>query len=593
MNEIIYLESDDDIASVIGRIKEIEADGVSLMIPRGGTIAQSIVNLKLLKREIEKQNKIISLISADKISRNLASQVGITVHGSVSEARAAKPVKQTPIESDIDYSPEGTIEAASPEDLASAGNFKVNRYDENAEPISGEPEEMAGEDANEDMEPGSLKIEAKENPDMEPEKAEEEPKNMNKVLPETIVTSNSHAREDEPIRAKLPLKPKRVGSRKKPLLILISSFVVVALVLSYIFLPYANASIKLASMDLAKSFEFSVNKSITELNSADLVLPGEEQKTQGDLSKEFPATGTKDEGTKAGGNITFYNQYDSNPQTIADGSLLSASGKQFLTVGAVTVPGATLSGGNIVAGQIAGKVIAKEAGDGYNITPAKFTIESFSGEKRMKIFGQTSAALSGGTTKQVKVISADDLNKANEALKTDLATTLTDQIQTEVSKSNKKFLTSTLASEQISYETSGKENDEAEKFTAKLSLKISGLSFTESALRQVLTEKIQKEIGDNQMIINKDNASVTYDVGTYDKDKGIVTMTAKYDSKIGKKINPDEIKKNIKNQKYGSAKNYIENIDGVSDVELTTWPSFVSRTPLISGRIHITFGYTD
>lgn len=590
MNEIIYLESDDDIASVIGRIKEVEADGVSLMIPRGSTIAQSIVNLKLLKREIEKQNKIISLISGDKISRNLASQVGITVHSSVNEARAAKPVKPRPVGAE-DMEGDEIIEGASAQDLVSAGDFKVNRYDKD------ENEELTNskEEAH-SVEEEIINSPEDEHPEIsnETEPAEAIPVEHIEKTPGTIVTSNTQIRDDEDHTfAKPAFKPKKVGSRKKPLLILISSFVLIALVLSYILLPSATASIKLASTDYEKSYEFSIDKSVKEVSSTDIILPGELSDTQGDLSKEFSTTGTKDEGTKAGGNITFYNQYDSNPQAIAGGSLLSASGKQFLTVGAVTVPGATLSGGNIVAGQIAGKVIAKESGDGYNITPAKFTIESFSGEKRMKIFGQTSAALSGGTTKTIKVISADDLKAATDGLKAELTTTLTDQIQAELTKSSKKFLTSTISSEQIAFEPSGKEGDEAEKFSAKLTLKISGISFIESALRQVLTEKVQKEITDNKMIINPDTSSVTFDVGTYDKEKGIVKMTAKYSGKTGNKVSADLIKNNIKYKKYGTAKDYIENIDGVSGVELNTWPSFLARTPLIAGRITITFGYQD
>lgn len=590
MNEIIYLESDDDIASVIGRIKEVESDGISLMIPRGGTIGQSIVNLKLLKREIEKQNKIISLITSDKISRNLALQVGITVHSSVNEAKAAKPVRPKPVEGE-DMAGEEIIEAASAEDLAAAGDFKVNRYDKDEEngldeggAVDNKEDEIINPAHPEALQPEVTAV-------VEPDRSV--PTEPPKGTPETIVTSNAGLRDGgNHVFAKPSFGPKKVGSRKKPLLILISSFVLIALVLSYILLPSATASIKLASTDYEKSYEFSIDKSVKEVNSTDIILPGEVSDTQGDLSKEFSTTGTKDEGTKAGGNITFYNQYDSNPQAIAGGSLLSASGKQFLTVGAVTVPGATLSGGNIVAGQVAGKVIAKESGDSYNITPAKFTIESFSGEKRMKIFGQTSAALSGGTTKTVKIISADDLKKATDSLTADLTTTLTDQIQAELTKSSKKFLTSTISSEQIAFEPSGKEGDEAEKFSAKLTLKISGISFVESALRQVLTEKVQKEIGD-KMIINPDTSSVTFDVGTYDKEKGIVKMTAKYSGKTGNKVSADLIKNNIKYKKYGTAKDYIENIDGVSGVELNTWPSFLARTPLIAGRITITFGYQD
>lgn len=594
MNEIIYLESDDDIASVIGRIKEIEADGVSLMVPRGGTIGQSIVNLKLLKREIEKQNKIISLITADKISRNLAAQVGITIYPSVAEARNAKPVNMKPVtfeDSNEDAAGDEIIEPATPEELEASG-FTVNRYDENAKNKADEAPFINEKPEIEQKPVPEFVSETEEDEIIEPAKATKE--TSEDKPPEMIITSNSGTGNfEERPKMQSDFKPKKIGSRKKPLLIIIGAFLVLAIILTYVFLPYTTAAISLSSTDYEKSYEFTIDKNLKDPNVVDLILPGTEQSTQGDLSKEFNSTGTKDEGTKAAGNINFYNQFDTNPQTIPDGSLLSASGKQFLSVGAVTIPGATVSGGNIVAGQIAGKIIAKEAGDSYNLTPAKFTIESFSGEKRMKIFGQTAAALTGGTTKTIKIISTDDIKKATDSLTTDLTTQLSDQIQTEVGKDSGKFLASTAVSEQVALTNTNKEGDTADKFTVKLTLKVKGISFSETALKQLLSEKVGKEITDSQMIINQQNTIVTYEVISYDKDKGQVKMSSKFNTKIGQKINSDEIKNNLKYKKYGTARGYILGIDGVKDVDLKVWPSFLARTPLVKSRIKITFGYAE
>jgi len=88
-NKIIYLEPDEDITSVINRIRKSDEDGVILAIPRGGTIGQSAVNLKLLVRNAATLEKSIGLVTNDKITQNLASRLEIKTFSKVSEAETA------------------------------------------------------------------------------------------------------------------------------------------------------------------------------------------------------------------------------------------------------------------------------------------------------------------------------------------------------------------------------------------------------------------------------------------------------------------------------------------------------------------------
>lgn len=80
MKKILYLEPDEEITTIISRLKKVDADSVGLVIPRDATIIQSLVNLKLLKKEAAQVNKKITLVTTDKIGQNLASQIGLTVY---------------------------------------------------------------------------------------------------------------------------------------------------------------------------------------------------------------------------------------------------------------------------------------------------------------------------------------------------------------------------------------------------------------------------------------------------------------------------------------------------------------------------------
>ena len=51
MDEILYLEPDEEITSVVDKLKGLEANSVGLVAPKGSSIVQSLVSLKLLQKQ--------------------------------------------------------------------------------------------------------------------------------------------------------------------------------------------------------------------------------------------------------------------------------------------------------------------------------------------------------------------------------------------------------------------------------------------------------------------------------------------------------------------------------------------------------------
>jgi hypothetical protein len=76
----IYVEVSDEITTVIERMKEANDTAIALVVPKGAILLQSIVNLKLAKRAAADHGKELSLITTDKIGKNLATQVGLPVY---------------------------------------------------------------------------------------------------------------------------------------------------------------------------------------------------------------------------------------------------------------------------------------------------------------------------------------------------------------------------------------------------------------------------------------------------------------------------------------------------------------------------------
>ena len=90
MNQVFYLESDEEITKVIDRIRKSDEDGVVLVIPRGSSMVQSIINLKLLKRTARDLKKGIALVCGDATAEHLAERLEIPIFHKVHEAEQAK-----------------------------------------------------------------------------------------------------------------------------------------------------------------------------------------------------------------------------------------------------------------------------------------------------------------------------------------------------------------------------------------------------------------------------------------------------------------------------------------------------------------------
>lgn len=79
-DDTIYIDADEEITAVIDKLRQESATTISIVVPKGAALLQSVVNLKLLKKEADEHGKDIALVTADPIGRNLAAQVGIAVY---------------------------------------------------------------------------------------------------------------------------------------------------------------------------------------------------------------------------------------------------------------------------------------------------------------------------------------------------------------------------------------------------------------------------------------------------------------------------------------------------------------------------------
>lgn len=610
MSKLIYLEPDEEITDVIDKISKADSDAVSLVIPRGSTLANSIVNLKLLGKRSKKLKKDVFLVTNDKIARNLASQIGLPVFASVNEAKSGVAAK-VPEEK----KPEKVLEPQSSEtdNIEEIDGIKVHKYDKDAEdkledsaPEVEEPiiEDTVTTDHDSGVEPEV--IEAVQ--DLEKDEPEEPKVERKEMSTETIKPNDFKLEKKKTERIGIAgdvgrpggslfgeIRDKKTRRKKKIIITAAIAFVVLAFAL-YILIPTAKIVIAVVSEPFSSEANINVSKDISEIDFENSTIPGNFIEKEEELSKTFSATGEKNVGAKSKGKITIYNNWDQQPISLAAGTTFASSGGiNFVSTSAVTVPGAQvgLQGGQFVitaSGTADVNVEAVEVGEQGNIGPSDFTITSIPKIQQSKIYGKSANSMSGGTNQIVKVVAKSDISDAKTATENELKETATNKINEELGD-NYKLLESALTFEVLSDNSDRKEGDQADTFNYELKFKVRALAFSEQDFRNMLVKNAEEQLPEDQEIVSDEVEDINYEVVSSDIASGKIELKGKFEGYIANKYDNDIIKSDIRGKSITAARKKITSYDKVLSVDINTFPRFIHSIPYITRNITIEYNY--
>lgn len=79
MHQTFYIDIDEEITSIVDRLRKSKSAEVVIVVPKRAILIQSIVNLKLLKKEAESFNKELIIVTQDKLGKMLIEKAGIVV----------------------------------------------------------------------------------------------------------------------------------------------------------------------------------------------------------------------------------------------------------------------------------------------------------------------------------------------------------------------------------------------------------------------------------------------------------------------------------------------------------------------------------
>jgi hypothetical protein len=98
--DVIYIDVDDEITTIIEKVRTSPGKVVAMVLPKRASVFQSVVNMKLLKRSAETAKKNIVLITSEAALMPLAGAVGLHV-AKTPQSKPEIPAAATPVNDDV------------------------------------------------------------------------------------------------------------------------------------------------------------------------------------------------------------------------------------------------------------------------------------------------------------------------------------------------------------------------------------------------------------------------------------------------------------------------------------------------------------
>ena len=532
--DVIYIDVEDDITNIVSKIKDSKARIVALVPPKRVGILQSAVNMRLLNRAAENAEKRIVLITGDQALSGLAAAARIPV---------AKTLQSRPEIAEIP-----AIDVDDGDDVIDGSEIPVGELADRATP-----------------------------------------KARNKA---DDAIDAAIAEDEKPTKPAKPAKPAGKGKPKVPdfnvfrkKLVLIGGGIVLFvlfMVWAIWFAPHATVVIT------AKTTTSTVDKSVTlkqdgKVDAANNIIKSLRQEQKKDISVDFTPTGKKKVGEKASGTMHLVRtSVSSLTLTIPAGTSFSSGDYTFVSTEPASLSGTSIGPGGVIQSVATVKVQATQVGSEYNLSSRSYS-SNVSG------FSAAGTAMSGGSSREVTVVSADDVAKAKVKLDAQKDASLQSAVKAlfpsssiVINESYQEARSNPTPSVAVDHEASG-------TVQLKTTVTASMQGIDRSDMKQFLEDTLKKEIGNkkNQKIYNDGSNEVKF--AQYSERNNAVQVRLTANAKIGPEIDEHKVKEQVKGRNYGDVQSSLESIEGVQDVDTKFSPFWVRTVPNNDKHISIEF----
>ena len=557
--DVIYIEPDDDITDIINQIKSAKEKVVALVPPKKLGVLRSAVNIRLVAKAATETGKSTVIVTTDPGLMKLASAAKLPVAKTL-QSRPAIPTDEAIAEapSDID----DTIEE-----------------DSDAEESTAESSTSSADTAD-----------------------------ASGQAPDEVINSSEIEDElnDSDSAKKKPAKDKKIPNfdkyRKWIVLGIIAGVALIAfLVWAFVFAPAAKivVAIRTTATNFSENVTFVREQDKADVKAGKFYL--EEQKLEDKVSTEVAATGKKNIGDKATGTIAVVYSFSilqtqdgkERSVTVPAGTSFKHGGLEYVSTSAAVIKWADkLSECDNVSTTYCIKsakinVQAAEPGAKYNIAPqsAGWIVTG------ADVNAYNSEAFTGGTDKEITVLTDQDINKAKEKLTSENASTGKERLLGQfnedtlpIEASFKQTTSDPVATPKVGEEVPTGVTPKLESTTT-----FTMLGVDKNHVKEYITEVASSKLADDQRVYSAGDPFFERFTDT----DGNYSAKLKSTTYSGPKVTEQDILEKSKGRKIGEVQTLIKSINGVSSVNVQPSYFWVRSVPNDENRITIELTVED
>lgn len=542
--QILYIELDEEVATVIDRVRQLVTHQIVLVIPSGSLLLGSAVNLKLLAQQIQKLGKELIIVTKDKKGKRIASALGIQILNDVTSVRPKADTKET-----------RAIKSRQPHKKEYLGSMTISDVIKRQR-LS---DKTRGTDGSRQPSPDELDVIQRDSfPYLPPNK---------KLLFVFVLVT---------------------------LMLIGTVFALVVPNITIILEPKAdtieyltNVTLADAKLNFAEIREFNTN-----------IVPSYELEAKGSKRHTYKTTGVASTGANAKGYVTIINNTSINWPLVATTRLRSSDGIIFRLQKGVIVPAYSRVRAPVIADPI--DELGKVVGERGNIGPSEFTIPGLRESNRKVVYAKSTDSMTGGVTEAARVASSDDINAAKDDIVNRLTRELSEILkQQAMAKSTDlgvrlEFLqladSASVEIVEVGIDNSIDAGAPVLELTAHATTILRGVAFEKDRFYEILRRGLTSKIHPNMQLRMIDFDNINYRL----LDKNDVLKKIKLETNVRGVVEydiidhyADKIKESLAGHGLSEAKEYLQAQDFIARARFQMWPFWLKKLPSVQENIRI------
>lgn len=546
--DVIYIDVDDEITAIIEKVSASPHKIVALVLPKRSATLQSVVNMKLLQKSAVTAKKNVVLITNDTNLLPLAGAVGMHV----AKTPQSKPYVPAPIPDTSDDQEQVTSKDIDESDFDAKAQSAVAI--------------------------GTLA--ASRNVDSETIELD----NSSVDTPEVTSKKQSGSEKQKKGNTKVP----NFNRFRKVLVIggIALVLLVGAGVYAFVTLPQATITIRTDTKDISNTLDVLFDAAATEVSAEPAIVPSVVERVERTNSVTVPATGERNDGLKATGTVVMTKNVCSPPLVapadVPAGTGVSTAGKNYVTQERASFNYDGSANGCFVFKSQQVDIVAVSGGASYNVEDASFTVAGSS--------ATATGSASGGTDDVKKIVTQSDIDGATKTLEAKVDDTAKTELTKRLEDKNLVVIEESFTTSNAAVTSNVPAGTEAAEVTVIRKTTNTMIGAKQADLDSLVTQTVEKQIDPTKQTVLKTGVdAATYQLQNQQENSAKTLMSMDVTSTVGPELDDQQIKESVAGMKAAEAEALIGSYPGVTSVEVTYGPFWVSAIPENTEKITIVY----